>query len=60
MRLQYLRLREYTCVREPPATVRPARTDVTWITERAVEIRDLYGHGWKPRLGPRVVCGQAR
>jgi hypothetical protein len=41
MRLQYRRLREYTCASDAPATVRPARYSVTWITERRVEIRDL-------------------
>lgn len=43
MLLQQRRLREYTCVSDPPATMRLARRDVTWITERRVEIRDLYG-----------------
>src|SRR5229473_3476543 len=60
MRLRRRRLREYTWASDPPATGRPARRDVTWVTERRVEIRDLYGHGWNPGMGPRVVCGQAR
>jgi hypothetical protein len=41
MRLQRRRLREYTCVGDSPATMRLARRDVSWITERRVEIRDL-------------------